>query len=681
MSTKVSDATRGQEPERVLLVPDGERYQDYRDAISGESVEVIGPFSRINLLVGANNAGKSRLVRKVFEARTVQLLPGEYDEKLRAIHDKFLEIERAVGRGSTIRAQWNSGGAICKVETIRKLRARAEAKTPQFWLPMLKERINGLGLPTNLADRTEIEEVFQVLLVAVQNRAKPKMDATFRVDRDEGRPIEISSDLWQLFSDVAKFEMITSDSQKKTYIPVHRTAASLFHDKKERESRDIFRTSIVQNYGLPIDTTHDVFTGLDLYERILRERCGAREIRRRFETFETFLGDTFFGGKPLDLVARYDDDPTKKHVNVLVGEGAEREIHHLGDGISSLLVLFYPIFMADPGSWIIIEEPELHLHPGFQRLFLTTLLNNEFLRDKHLRVFLTTHSNHLLGLAISRPGEVSVFNLSPRQDDAIAIRTMQAASLSVLDELGVENGSVFLANCTIWVEGPSDKLLIDTYLNAYFQAHGVSYLADIDYAFFMYGGSLLKWYLFAEEGESAEVRNGQLDRIHAQFVANRVFLLCDMDNDLKKRERQDSLRRLVGPHFEFSTTEPALEIENTISPTLLARAIPTLRDNFAQMDFAWLSSTPERDMCATRLGQLLKDHGAYLPTETSGTLKSDDKLKLARTVNRLRPTWDDLGENARRLTESIATFIRAHNPTRSTATALTPTIEPGTPPT
>lgn len=662
--TTLDSAPTHHEPDRVVLIADEEQFQNYFDATYGQTVEVLGPLSRINLLVGANNAGKSRLVRKIFAANNAELLPAEYDEKMCAIRDKLAKLEHAVGDGERIYAKFRDGGEFCDVEAIRKIRTQT-VKGPRYWHPLLKNFHSHRKVPSSLADGPQIERVFQIFLLAFQGRAKPQYAITFRVDDEhEGEQVEVDPDLWILFNDLAALEPISTAPQK-VYVPSHRTAASLFHSAKERESRDIFRTSVIQNYGLPTSNMHDVFTGLDLYERILRERGGTRKIRRRFEEFEKFLGATFFGGKTLDLVARYDENPTMKHVNVMVGDGTEREIHHLGDGIGSLIVLFYPVFMANPGSWIMIEEPELHLHPGFQRLFLCTLLGNEFLRRKNLRIFLTTHSNHLLGLAVSNPTDVSVLNLSAREQERFVIRCMQRPSLPVLDELGVESGSVFLANCTLWVEGPSDRILIDTYLRAYFQTYGGTYLEDIDYAFFMYGGSLLKWYLFADEQESTTAPGVSLERLRAQFVSNRVYLLCDMDNDPRKRARHEELRGLTSEHFQFRTTEPALEVENTISPGLLKEVLPTLRDNLREKDFTWLSKLPPEIRCTTRLGKLINDHGAYLPTETSGTLKSEDKLKLARAVRSLRPTWDQLGEVAQQLTKEIATFVRLHNPART----------------
>jgi predicted ATP-dependent endonuclease of OLD family len=65
----------------------------------------------------------------------------------------------------------------------------------------------------------------------------------------------------------------------------------------------------------------------------------------------------------------------------------------LGDGIQALIILAYRLFTAKNGSWIFIEEPEQGLHPGLQRAFLDAVAKEQEIKDKKLKIFMTTHSS------------------------------------------------------------------------------------------------------------------------------------------------------------------------------------------------------------------------------------------------------------------------------------------------
>lgn len=134
------------------------------------------------------------------------------------------------------------------------------------------------------------------------------------------------------------------------------------------------------------------------------------------------------------------------------------------------------------------------MHPGLQRRFIETLLNAK-LFPQH-QYFLTTHSNHLLDTSLEQ-SSISIYHFSdsliPKESDGarFLVRNVQSADFSVLYDLGVRNSSVFLANCTIFVEGITDRLYLQKYLDLYFKAYPgeFKYKRDIHYTFAEYAGS------------------------------------------------------------------------------------------------------------------------------------------------------------------------------------------------
>ncbi|WP_165760255.1 ATP-dependent nuclease, partial [Niastella populi] len=169
----------------------------------------------------------------------------------------------------------------------------------------------------------------------------------------------------------------------------------------------------------------------------------------------------------------------KDVVNVKIGEH-EEPIYNLGDGIQSIIILTYPLFFnQDKNLKVFIEEPELHLHPGYQRILFETFLRPEF---KHFEYFITTHSNHFLDLTLEK-NSISVYAFEQIKNNTekpdFSIINVENSDTSVLSLLGVNNSSVFLTNCTIWVEGITDRIYIRKYLQIVQEGKGEKFYEDI----------------------------------------------------------------------------------------------------------------------------------------------------------------------------------------------------------
>lgn len=491
----------------------------------------------------------------------------------------------------------------------------------------------------------------------------------------------------------ALVNMCNLHSPKSVYLPVLRTAHSIFTNEQTRIESSAYEQTVRLLYR--IDKEIDIFTGLNLYEQFLVERSGKRTLRDRFAAFEGFLGRHFFKSQPIDIVPEYTRNLAEQHIRVKIGNSLDHQLHQLGDGINALILLVYRIFMADPGTWFFIEEPETHLHPGLQRIFIETIISDPQIRERNMRFFLTSHSNHMLELAMTHPEEVAVFSLTPAEEnDKFRVSSSQGPDLRVLDELGVRNASVLLANCSLWVEGPSDRLYISAYLLAYAKSHrGEPDLReDIEYAFFEYAGSNLQHYLFSQEEDSS----GDTRKIQAQFIANRVFLLADQD--IGKTRKHENLKRVAAPpRFVYRTTSPGIEVENLLSASILRIVLPRLfkdpkvheRLNVATLMF-------EEDMLPnTRLGSYLdkvlrpqlqdktpklfsaasaQNPSAILQREENAETEPSDvsaaagrtladrwKDKLAREVYNLASEggleWHMLSTAAQNLTKEIVSFV------------------------
>ena len=432
------------------------------------------------------------------------------------------------------------------------------------------------------------------------------------------------------------------------------------------------------------DSGVEVFTGGQLYKTMANDNRISWEVKDRFKKFERFLGDAFYEGRRVELLplAKGEGAGADEHISLRVEEGTPRELHHLGDGINTLVILLYQLFMAEPGSWIFIEEPELNLHPGLQRVFLQTLLENEALQRRNLRVFFTTHSNHLLRMTL-RDGTVaangiSVFAFQQRekQKDHFLIRPLFSEHHDALALLGVQNASVLLAQCGVWVEGPADCHYVRAYLSAYqdsteFKAAGKRAMReDTHFAFWEYAGSNLAHYLLSGVPATGTLEGDDYERgakdlranIQSSAQCNRIFLLADRDE--KKAQKHDDLARLAEgrSNFEYCVTD-GVEIENLLSPAQLAAVLPKFLKGPAPAIPTWKQS----EYKTKRMGAFLKGKfpEANFPDSwkaQGGTLSTDRKKRLCELA--MVPgviTWDTMSDGAKALAKSLHAFLARHN--------------------
>lgn len=492
----------------------------------GKTLEHIPNVNNINIILGANNSGKSRFIRDILLSNKFKKI----DEHLFSEYKKLLEKIRSDNRFNSKRYN----------EPLREV-----VPNENFFI----------DISANLSlIRSHKGSIFDHYFSQMESLVKELNDRK------------------------------NINFLKKYYIPTLRTAHSLFEfneieKQNNKIQRDVFKDTLVINYKNDFKGI-DVFTGLDLYEQILDTRNSIKETREKFQDFERFLSLNFFESKNIDIVAefKYDENKRGKNESELIsihieGEKDTRKLYELGDGVQALIILMYKIFMAESNSMIVIDEPELNLHPGMQRLFLEQITTNQELDKKNLTYFITTHSNHFLDLTIEEEN-VSIYSfnsiLGENGTKKFQIKNVNAGNNEILQSLGVNNSSVFMANCSIWVEGISDRNYIKAFLKSYCESRNeLLPKEDIDFAFFEYAGSNIDHYLFNKDFEEDDTENIITD-INALALNNRIFLLADSDatTETSNPSKYDRLKRIENSkknQFIPKIIWEVREIENLIT--------------------------------------------------------------------------------------------------------------------
>jgi predicted ATPase len=76
------------------------------------------------------------------------------------------------------------------------------------------------------------------------------------------------------------------------------------------------------------------------------------------------------------------------------------DLPDVGFGISQVLPVLVQCFYAPPGSIILMEQPEIHLHPSAQSALADVMIDvinsRENGKDRNIQLIIETHSEHFL---------------------------------------------------------------------------------------------------------------------------------------------------------------------------------------------------------------------------------------------------------------------------------------------
>ena len=273
----------------------------------------------------------------------------------------------------------------------------------------------------------------------------------------------------------------------KNYIPLLRNIRDPLKKPKQRLSeptKNIYKTRIINEYEYN-ENEIDVITGLDFYLDYKKKLLGNKLERQSVNEFEKFLSTYFFEGKEISIIP----DEKTYELKINIEDKEDRFIYEVGDGITSLIIIMYKMFIGTKfeNSVYFIEEPEQSFHPGFQRLFMNIISLNE--KFKNCYFFFTTHSNHLIDISNHEFKDFRNYLCVKEQDD-IYVRVQSKLDILAMEELGVKPSSVQIANKIIWIEGKYDAFYIRLLLNKKnFGENKRKYIEEYDYTFLPYGGS------------------------------------------------------------------------------------------------------------------------------------------------------------------------------------------------
>lgn len=610
-----------------ILLTEG-RYSNYK--VHNTTEMKISSLSKINIFVGTNNSGKSRMLRSLSSEENPLFLPASFN-----LHNLNEMIESF------------------KTDLISIL----DSKRIVAYGSLRKEDIEGIEVQSFIKESDNIlYEVHNLIEIIKNMNGSPSITSVgyARIHPDHAAIQSALKDIANSFQeetqDLFKDKSINF---KRVYIPTLRGLRGFDNN------HNYYLTRTQKDY-FPNNARPEIFTGLELYEEVKNLLLGDLNDREKITDFQKFIGDSFFEGQEVALIPNIKSDV----LYVKIGNEKEYPIYNLGDGIQSLVILTFPLFKYRGDNLLFfIEEPELYLHPGMQRKFLEIIMHKQF--DGY-QYFLTTHSNHFLDMTLDMD-KMSIYsfnkeleNIDSREKNAIFIvENVSNEEHNVLKMLGVKNSAVFLSNCTIWVEGITDRFYIRHFLNLYQSSleNASTYKEDIHYSFVEYSGNnITHWSFLDDEKHEGEET---FKSINESKVCGTLFLITDKDSE-KKEVRHSKLAQALGDRYYCLDCR---EIENLLTPLTLKNVIAKYeKTEVSDLDFnkRFSNKTYKNQPLGKFIEEIIsnkKRQGSY--SSASGTVS--DKVGFCKKAIAEMKNFEDLSDEAKKLTEELYKFIATNN--------------------
>lgn len=315
-----------------------------------------------------------------------------------------------------------------------------------------------------------------------------------------------------------------------------------------------------------------------------------------------------------------------------------------GSGLKTIIIVLIYIHLAPEiykyqlSDFIFgFEELENNLHPALLRRLLSYIRR---ITEKHNCIFfLTTHSNVEIDL-FSKDKQAQILHVTHDGKKATA-RTVKTyiENRGILDDLDVRASDLLQSNGIIWVEGPSDRIHLNRWIELW--SNGELHEGN-HYQCVFYGGRLLA-HLSSREPDIVE------EGISILRANRNSAILIDSDKRNQQAKLNDTKKRIISEveaNGGVSWVTKGKEIENYIPASAIAswkelsdvRQVEQYGDFFDYLDGV---SKGQGKHYASRKSLLAENVAPHMTRETMvGVLDLGEKLEeLCLTIRK----WNNLG--------------------------------------
>ena len=257
-------------------------------------------------------------------------------------------------------------------------------------------------------------------------------------------------------------------------------------------------------------------------------------------------------------------------------------IDKLSSGLFNLLRILLQVEVAEKGDILIIDEPELHLHPGSAK----RLRNILFEKKNEIQIICVTHSPVFLDTNF-----VDTVILNRNIGNSIEPTILNSNEIDeALSQLGSSGSDFLLYDIIIWVEGPTDRIYFKKWIDLMAKDMKIELSSRI--GILVYGGGNIKHF------DIATIK--QVNR-NSIFVidSDRSYEECgisDQSKELKSKCEENGIFCLVTERRTIENYIPSNLLEsvynmptNSLNISKYDNVITILKDNgrnYTKMEIA-----------------------------------------------------------------------------------------------
>lgn len=564
---------------------------------------LVGPFGKVHLITGQNNSGKSALANIAYRVLPSLRRGGTIN------WDKRPFIDRDLPQGAPQTPNTNITLSLC----FSRNSLLSEIGDKQYRSRPAKIVLEK-ALSSNLISREEEEACWLDFDIPAEFKTTNQKRLTLSEQFAE----KLSKECETNFSD-ASLAIASQGSDSPT-------------DNLSRIVRElipwdsippVIKVGAIRYVTDDVEPDNHVVSGgeglIKELRRLRMPNVGEQFVsQKKWARFERFVRDILN-----DPEAEINTNADATAILVKSGTPGFLELSDLGTGIEELVIIA-AVMACNDNKLIIVEEPEIHLHPTLQSKLIRHFLDDE----NGNRFLITTHSPSI----INTPGVTitQVTNIGGKST-ASQVRGIVDAR-NVLDDIGAKPSDLLQSNYVIWVEGPSDRI----YVNYWLSVVAPDLSEGTHYSVMMYGGRLLN-------SCSADVPDDNDDLIALFRVNTHFCVLMDSDRE-KKGARLNSTKLRIREECDasgnISWVTDGRTIENYVPTEVLRCALDALYPN---QTYDW---------------ELGEEYICPLSGKFKGKTYGPDKIRVARKVAEL---GHELSPELEKRLNKLAKIIREAN--------------------